>query len=540
MPVFSSKLPSIPPYKEGIVQTLFRQKDSNDNLDLPCYIDAVTNKSLTFKEVRDMSLEFGAGLQDVFGFQKDDVLAIYAPNTIDYAVVLFGTLVAGGVASPANPNYTVDELAHQLLETQAKVVVAHPSNLKIAIAAAKQVPSVRHFLVFGDQSVGDVHPYNRVLLGKRKAEPMPRNADDLAYLCFSSGTTGKSKGVMTSHDNIVANIKQFLQMESKYYTPQNRHLGVLPCFHMFALNLILHVPFYTRTPVYLLPRFDLVGFCNTIQKQKITFACCVPPMLLLLAKSPEVPKYDLSSLLSIVVGAAPLDADLTRAVIRRLPQIRIKQGYGLTETSPLTSMQPDYQIVDGATGILAPDTLAKVVDEDGNERGIGERGELWIKGRQIMKGYINRPEETARSIDADGYFHTGDVAVIDKDGNIFIVDRIKELIKYKGFQVAPAELEALLLKNPLVADAAVIGVYDEEQATEIPRAYVVVKPGVEQDDKTANAIKTFIAEQVISYKQIKSLVFRPEIPKSPTGKILRKILREEVKQEAAAKVKAKL
>lgn len=149
------------------------------------------------------------------------------------------------------------------------------------------------------------------------------------------------------HDNILANIKQFLQMESKYFTPENRHLGVLPCFHMFALNLILHVPFYTRTPVYLLPRFDLAGFCNTIQKQKITFSCCVPPMLLLLAKSPEVLKYDLSSLLGIIVGAAPLDADLTRAVIHRLPQVRIKQGYGLTETSPVTSFQPDYQIVDG-------------------------------------------------------------------------------------------------------------------------------------------------------------------------------------------------
>ncbi|KAI7878323.1 acetyl-CoA synthetase-like protein [Lichtheimia hyalospora FSU 10163] len=535
MTVFTSTLPSVPPFKEGIVQTLFRQRDANDDLNRPCYIDALTNKTLTFAQVRDMSLRFGASLQDVVGFQQGDVLAVIAPNVIDYAVVLFGTLVAGGVVSPANPNYTSGEIAHQLRETQAKVMVIHPSALKSAVAAAKEVGTVKHIFVFGDHAVGDIQPYTQALLGNRLAEPVSRKADDLAYLCFSSGTTGKSKGVMTSHDNIITNVHQFLSIERTYFTPEHRQIAILPFFHIYALTVILHAPFYTRTPMHVLPRFDLTNFLNTIQKYKITFGCVVPPVLVLLAKNPDVQKYDLGSLRAVMSGAAPLSVELMNAVLQRFPKLYIKQGYGLTETSPVICMQPDYQIVPGSSGILVPDSYNKVVDEDGKELGVGERGELWSKGRNVMKGYLNRPEETAKCIDSEGYFHTGDVAIIDKDGNVFIVDRLKELIKYKGFQVAPAELEGLLLKHPQVADCAVIGVYNEEEVTEIPRAYIVLKPGVERSKETAESLQAFIAKQVAHFKQIKSVIFRDEIPKSATGKILRKILKEEVKQELAAK-----
>ncbi|KAI9249472.1 hypothetical protein BDA99DRAFT_523892 [Phascolomyces articulosus] len=539
MTVFTSTYPSVPEPQTGIVQTLFESKEQNQNPDRVCYIDALSGREITFRQLKDMAYRFAAGLQDVCGFKKGDVLAMYAPNLVDYGVPLFGTLAAGGTVSPANPAYTKEELAHQLGETKAKVLVAHASNIDTAFAAADIVGLSRsNIFVFGEEIVKGVQPYVKVLLGARLASPVGFESTEqiretLAFLCFSSGTTGKSKGVMTTHGNMVSNIWQYCAVEKDIYESKDaRILAVLPFFHIYGLTVVLHAPFYMQRPVYILPRFDLENFCTTIQKYKITFACVVPPILLLLAKSPAIDKYDLSSLKTVVSGAAPLDAALAAEVQQR-HNLLVKQAYGLTETTPVVCIQPGHDIVPGSSGVLVPDMLAKVVDENGKALGVGERGELWLKGPNIMKGYLNRPEETANCLDEEKYFHTGDVAIIDEKGHIFIVDRIKELIKYKGFQVAPAELEGILLKHPNVADCAVIGVYDHEQVTEIPRAYIVTKPGVEQNEKTSEELKRFVAEKVINYKRIQSLMFREQIPKSATGKILRNVLRKEVKEEEA-------
>ncbi|KAI9316481.1 hypothetical protein BX666DRAFT_1951230 [Dichotomocladium elegans] len=546
MPVFTSKYPDVPVADKDIIQKIFFSEKAEQNIDRVCIVDALTGQQLTFRQLRHAMLQFGAGLQDVCKLKRGEVVALYAPNLLDYAVPLFGTLAAGCTVSPANPSYTPEELAHQLRETQAKVLITVPGNLDNALAATKLVP-VSYLYVFGDKSVNGVPSYTQTLLGKRLVDPVKLGTveeikDTVAFLCFSSGTTGKSKGVMTTHGNIVSNIDQYLTHDKEHYRGNKDNiLSVLPFFHMFGLTITLITPLYAQTPIYVLPRFELKSFCETIQRHKITFSCVVPPILLLLAKDPSIDQYDFSSLVALMSGAAPLDADLTLAVLKRIPHIKIKQGYGLTETSPATTIQPTSDIVPGSSGVILPNHMIKVVDENGKEVGVNQRGELWIKGPNIMKGYLNRPKETAECIDAEGYFHSGDVVVIDERGHVFIVDRIKELIKVKGFQVAPAELEGLLLKSPLVADCAVIGIYDREQVTEVPRAYVVLKPGVEQNEATVKALQDFVASHVVPYKQIKSVRFREAIPKSATGKILRNVLRNEVKEEEARKhIKAKL
>ncbi|KAI9488768.1 hypothetical protein BDB00DRAFT_884743 [Zychaea mexicana] len=429
-------------------------------------------------------------------------------------------------SSPANPSYTKDELAHQLRETKAKVLVAHSSNVDTAFEAADIVGLARSSIfVFGKGIVKGVRPYVKVLLGGRLARTVEFKFEK---------SLRKSKGVMTTYNTAIRNnITAIWSPTSE--SEAARILAVLPFFHIYGLMVVLHAPFYMQRPVYILPRFDLEQFCTTVQKYKISFGCVVPPILLLLAKSPAIDKYDLSSLKVVVSGAAPLDAALADEVQKRL-NLKVKQAYGLTETTPVVCIQPNNNIVPGSSGVLVPDMFAKVVDaENGKEMGVGERGELWLKGPNIMKGYLNRPKETANCIDSEGYFHTGDVAIIDSAGHIYIVDRIKELIKYKGFQVAPAELEGILLKYADVADCAVIGLYDHEQVTEIPRAYIVLRPGVQQGEKVAEDLKKFVAD-----KQIQSVIFRDQIPKSATVKILRNVLRNEVKAEEDAKRASKL
>lgn len=511
-------------------------------------IDAFTGESLTFAQLKDSILRFGAALQDKFDFKRGDVAVIYAPNQYDYSVPLFGTVAAGGATSPANPAYTPKELAYQLEMTNAKIIIAHSSNVESALAAADLVGLPKsNVFVFGDKAVNGCLPYKQVFLtSERKASIIKMTAqeakDTVAFLCFSSGTTGKSKGVMTTHTNMTSNMLQFISVDGKFVNGnKDRMIGVLPFFHIFGLNLLMHTALFMGIPVHVMPKFDLVQFCETVQREKITFTCLVPPIILLLAKHPIIDKYDLSSLRLVICGAAPLGGDLAKQVNTRLPDMIVKQGYGLTETSPLAIIEPTDNVIHGSIGILVANMSAKIVNEDGEEVAVGERGELWMKGPNIMKGYINNPEATADCIDNEGYFHSGDVAVQDKNGHFYIVDRIKELIKYKGFQVPPAELEALLLNSPIISDCAVIGVYDEEQATELPRAYVTLKPDVPATEETAKAIQKFIADQVVYYKQLRSVVFIDEIPKSAAGKILRRILRDAAAAEKKQQVnKSKL
>jgi 4-coumarate--CoA ligase len=299
---------------------------------------------------------------------------------------------------------------------------------------------------------------------------------------------------------------------------------------------------YSGLQLVVMPKFGLEDFCKIIQEEKVTFAYIVPPVALLLGKSPLVSNYDLSSLRMMNSGAAPLTRELVQAVHKRLG-VPVKQGYGLSETSPTTHTQPweDWDKTIGSVGKMLPYQTAKYMSPDEKEMPIGETGELWIKGPNVFKGYLNNPEGTAHALTVDGYFKTGDVGHQDKDGNFYITDRVKELIKYKGFQVPPAELEGILVSHPNVADAAVIGLYDKDQATEIPRAYIVLKDGLGKTEAEAKEIADWLSTKVAHHKKLRGGVrFVDEIPKSVSGKILRRLLKVKAQEEMDSGVKAKL
>jgi 4-coumarate--CoA ligase len=345
-------------------------------------------------------------------------------------------------------------------------------------------------------------------------------ADQVVVMPYSSGTTGLPKGVMLTHRNLVANLEQsqaILEINS-----EDVGIGVLPFFHIYGMQVLMNGALAQGTTLVTMPRFDLEQFLQICQDYSVTRYYLVPPIVLALAKHPMVDEYDLSAVRQVFSGAAPLGAELAAEASARVG-CEVVQGYGLTETSPVTHATPMGGFKAGSIGVLLPNTECRIVDPVTEEDlGLGADGEIWIRGAQVMRGYLNNPEATSATIDSDGWLHTGDVGHVDEDGHYFIVDRLKELIKYKGFQVPPAELEALLIAHPAVADVAVVPLPDEE-AGEVPKAFVVAKPGVEV---TAEQLKDYVAGHVAHYKQIKELEFIDEIPKSASGKILRRVLRD--------------
>jgi acyl-CoA synthetase (AMP-forming)/AMP-acid ligase II len=346
----------------------------------------------------------------------------------------------------------------------------------------------------------------------------------LVALPYSSGTTGLPKGVMLTHRNMVANIVQTDGLEE--INAEEVLIAILPFYHIYGMEVIMNISLWHGATVVTLPRFDLEQFLQTLQDYKVTRAHLVPPIVLALAKHPIVDKYQLS-LQRITSGAAPLSAELAEECATRLNCI-VKQGYGLTETSPVTHINPDTNWKYGAAGVGIRNTETRIVAvETAKDLPVGERGEVWIRGPQVMKGYLNNNGATEITIDSEGWLHTGDIGYYDHEGFLYVVDRLKELIKYKGYQVPPAELEALLLTHPAVADAAVIPKPDEE-AGEIPKAFVVLKAG---HDAAAEDIMEFVAERVSPQKRIRALEFVDSVPKSASGKILRRVL---IEQERAS------
>jgi len=343
---------------------------------------------------------------------------------------------------------------------------------------------------------------------------------DIAALPYSSGTTGLPKGVMLTHRNLVANLVQTAVLHAIEET--DRIILVLPLFHIYGLQVVLNLGLCAGATLVTMPRFELEAFLGLIQQQRITRAFVVPPIVLALARQQLVDQYDISSVTAMMSGAAPLDAELETACASRVG-CRMVQGYGLTEASPVTHANPAEpgKTKPGTVGLLLPNTECQIVDPaGGGEVARGEDGELWIRGPQVMRGYLNNPEATAAMLDQEGWLHTGDIGHADQDGYFTIVDRLKELIKYKGFQVAPAELEAVLRSHPAVADAAVIPLADDE-CGEVPKAFVVLRGQASPADLMA-----YVGERVAPYKKIRAVELIDAIPKSPSGKILRRVLRE--------------
>jgi acyl-CoA synthetase (AMP-forming)/AMP-acid ligase II len=493
--------------------------------DKPALIDGPTGRQLTYAELAD-AIAIAAYNLAQRGFKKGDVLGILSPNCPEYAIAFHATATLGGIVTPINPLYTRNEIAHQLKDAGARLLVTVPVFLEKALEAAADA-GIEEVFSFGNAERAT--PFSDLLIDNGRATQVEIDArEDLIALPYSSGTTGLPKGVMLTHYNLVANLRQ---MEGLYYFFQSDTLiCVLPLFHIYGLVVVLNMGLYTGATIVTMPRFELESFLKAAQDYEVSLAHIVPPIVLALSKNPVVDNYKLPKLKTIFSGAAPLGEDLTRECMARLG-CNIRQGYGMTETSPVThsSPAPPHELKFGSVGVPAPNTECKIVDlETGEALPPGQRGEVCVRGPQVMKGYLNQPQATAQTIDSEGWLHTGDIGYADEEAHFFIVDRAKELIKYKGLQVAPAELEAVLLTHPCVADAAVIPCPDEE-AGEVPKAIVVLKEWSEEQP-----ILDFVAERVAPHKRIRYVEFVERIPKSPSGKILRRVLVENERAKNAA------
>lgn len=489
--------------------------------DKTALIYAPTGDTLSFSELASM-IRRAAGGFAARGLGKGEVLAIYSPNTLHYPVAFHGAAHAGGVITTVNPTYTPEELAKQLRDSGARFLLTLSPFLESARAAAEMAGGIDEVFTF-DGAPGST-PFAELLEAEELEEgPEIDPATDLVALPYSSGTTGISKGVMLTHRNLVANMCQISGTAGRSWeiTERDTLIAVLPFYHIYGMGVIMNYALSKGSSIVILPRFDLDTFLSAMQDHQVTYAHVVPPILVALAKHPIVDSYDLSSVKVINSGAAPLGEELAKAVEERIGCI-VSQGYGLTETSPVThhaTNQKKGGFPHASIGPALPNTEVMIADTaTGVALGRGERGELRIRGPQVMVGYLGQPEATAATIDADGWLHTGDVAYVDEHDNCYIVDRVKELIKYKGNQVAPAELEAVLLTNPHIKDAAVIRSPDEE-AGEVPKAFVVSDGTLVEDD-----VMEFVAERVAPHKKVRRVEFVDEIPKSPSGKILRRVL----------------
>jgi acyl-CoA synthetase (AMP-forming)/AMP-acid ligase II len=471
----------------------------------PALIDAVTGAVTTYGELADAVDSLAAGLHER-RFRQGEVAALCTPNRVEFPIAAYAVARLGGIVTTINPAFTEAEMAKQVTDSGAVVAFTIPE-------LAPRFAGLRDVFQFGSP----------LPAGEKPPQVHINPAEDVVALPYSSGTTGAPKGVLLTHRNLVA--MQLLMGPVEGTTERDVTAATLPFFHIYGFSVILALGLYRGATLVVFPRFELGSFLAAIQRYRITRLPLVPPLLLRLARDPLVASYELSTVRTIVSGAAPLAPSLADEVARRFGCL-VKQGYGLTELSPGSHMHPEDQgpPPPGSVGVLHPNTECRLVDAvTGEDVPAGEPGEIWVRGPQVMKGYLNQPEATAEMITAEGWLRTGDVGRLDERGYLYVVDRLKELIKYKGFQVAPAELEALLLTHPGVADVAVIPRPDPE-AGEVPKAFVVRAPG---SAVSAAELIEFVASRVAPYKKVREIEFSAEIPKSPSGKILRRLLRND-------------
>lgn len=521
MASFSSPLPDVEIPRSTITPIVFRH--AAKLADKPAMVDGPTGRTYTYGQLAGATSKAAGGLA-ARGFGSGDVLGILAPNLPEYAIAFHAAATVGGAATTINPTYTAEEVRFQLEDSGAKLLLTIPMFLDTARQAAEGT-AVEEVFVLGDAD--GATPFSDLTA----ADPFEGNPDinpdtDVVVLPYSSGTTGLPKGVMLTHSNLVANLAQ-----AQHFTKLDDDeviVAVLPFFHIYGMQILMNGVLFNGATTVTMPRFDLAEFLKIVQDYKVTRLYLVPPVILALAKHPMVDQYDMSSVKQIFSGAAPLGGEIEAEAAERVGA-EVVQGYGLTETSPVTHATQPGMGRSGSIGFVISNTEVRIVDpESGGDLGVGDEGEIWIKGPQVMVGYLNNSEATRETIDEDGWLHTGDIGRVDEDGYWYITDRLKELIKYKGFQVAPAELEALLLTHPAVADAAVIPIPDTESG-EVPKAYVVLKP---DHEASAEEIMEFVSDHVATYKQIRSVEFIDEIPKSLSGKILRRVLRDREEADA--------
>ncbi|KAI0600678.1 hypothetical protein F4775DRAFT_544993 [Biscogniauxia sp. FL1348] len=544
MPIFKSQYPDISfPKDITIWEWLFGEDSKYSPLnrfredELAGYVDATTKERISWKDVKEAATYISTALVKKYNLKPGQTVSLFSRNTIWYPVTLFAAIRVGGVVSGASPAYNVEEMTHALRTADAKFIATHPTSIKIAAEAAKNVgiPKEHIFLLEG-QLEGYTTVKDLIRIGKSYGEagqaqpfkipPGKTNKDVCALLSFSSGTTGLPKAVMIAHQNVIA---QALQVQLLTTPDYKKVIGVLPLFHITGLVHGIHMPILINAEVIMLPAFSMEAMLSTVVEYQILDLLLVPPILIKLVRDPIVDKFDLSFVRRFSSGAAPVSEEILQLLKAKFPGSGFKQGYGMTEScSCITAHPPNsYDYKNGQkVGVIVPSTEVKFIKEDGSEAGVGEPGEIWARGPQIVMGYLNNERATRETFDADGFLHTGDQGVIDTEGFITITDRIKEMIKVKGIGVAPAELEDLLLGHEKVEDCAVLAIPDE-RAGERPKAYVVLKQGNKADQETGQDIIAYVEKNKVRHKWIKEIEFVDEIPKSASGKILRRVLRDQ-------------
>ena len=525
MTTATPKRPSLAPYESYPLQELLGRTAGR----IPEKVAVIDgDRRFTYRELDSHSDSFAAALATL-GVSKGDRVGILAPNCAEFVIAFYGIVKAGAVVTTVNSSYREREIVHQLNDGGAEVLIVHEALLEVAESAREAIPALKRLIPIRSTSA-DPDSFWGLMEG---APPSPPSIqvdpnEDLAVLPYSSGTTGLSKGVMLTHDNLVANVQQLLGLtgEASRMRGDDVVLVHLPLFHIYGMNVLMNGCIGLGATQVMMGRFDMELLLGLLSEHHVTRLFTVPPVGIGLTQFPGVADYDLSAVRLGFFGAAPLSADM-QTRIQDAVGFPIIQGYGLTETSPFANsdfIEPE-RARPGSVGPAAPDTEEMVVDLETGTTPVppGEIGELLIRGPQVMKGYYENPEATAETITDDGWLHTGDIVRMDDDGYVWILDRKKELIKYKGFQVPPAELEGILLEHPAVTDAAVIGKLDLE-AGEVPKAFVVRRPDT---DVSGEDLMAFVADKVATFKHIREVEFTDAIPKNPTGKILRRVLIEQ-------------
>ncbi|KAF2852470.1 acetyl-CoA synthetase-like protein [Plenodomus tracheiphilus IPT5] len=541
---YPSPFPAVQIPKTNLVDFLFPK--GSEPPDVPIWIDSQDpTQYLSSRSLLQWTKRLALAL-DRIGSKPGEVVMILTPNHIFVPVAYLGIVGSKRIFSGANPTYTVSELVHQVSNTEAQFIFAHPSIAKTACAAAREtgLPNGRVFL-FSDEPNAPTEgcrDWREILPSPEEGDayefPVLSGEDattTTATVNFSSGTTGLPKGVEVSHHNIIANLEQTIYMRylHKPWKAENRPretwIGFLPLYHAYGQLYACCIAAKLHIPVYIMKKFEYEKFLEAIQTYKITQLQVAPPIMVMLSKRPETAKYDLSSVTDMLCGAAPLSKELQNEIVAKY-DCEILQGWGMTEVTCGAIIVPGGIRDDsGSVGNLVPNCEYKLLDDSDKEVQDGEPGELYVRGPNICMRYWRNPQATAEALSADGWLRTGDVAVVKNDW-FWIVDRKKELIKVKALQVAPAELEAVLLQFNPIADAAAVGITLDGQ--EWPRAYVMLKDEF-KGKTTKDDVHAHMKEKVAKHKRlVGGIEFVDEVPKLPSGKIMRKVMKEWAKRDA--------
>ncbi|KAJ7043903.1 phenylacetyl-CoA ligase [Mycena alexandri] len=554
----------LPPIPDDLTVPQF-QLDTIDptrplrHANIPCLVDDASGRQIYFEELRERTRGLANALSSLYSIEENDVVLLFSRNHVDYPVAIWAVHRLGGVISPANPDFSRSELEFQLKATKATHLITHPDVFETAVSAAQATGlSLDRIMVFDVQGASPTklttvdqlvqRGFQMKAFSERKLRP-GEGKTKIAFLSFSSGTTGTPKGVAIPHIALIANVLQlaahskvnenYAEWKDRRYRPGDVAIGVLPLYHIYGLVVNLHFLLYCAMTVVVIPKFNFEGMLKSIVRHRITHLMIVPPQAVLLCKHPAVKKYDLSGIRYIMIGAAPLTDEVNEMLFNLFPEAHIGQGYGMTETCTVTAIWSiDHKRgMSGGAGQLLPGVVARVLKTDGTLAGYSEIGELVTKAPSNALGYFNNAQATKETF-IDGYVRTGDEVKITPDRELWVLDRIKEIMKVRGFQVAPAELEGTILDHPDISDACVVGIPDEYSG-EVPLAFVVltidaasrVKRNPSLLHEIRQSVLKHVADNKIKYKHLAGGVeFVESIPKTPSGKLLRRVLRERAKE----------